>query len=69
MQPSPKNKQLTHQVFGDRDSGGALLGVPQQLHPGLHQIGGVDEDPCGHAAGTGYDEVGIGRQVLGDDGL
>lgn len=63
--PIARVTRWSHQVFGDRDSGGILLGVPQQLHPGLDQIGGVDEDPRRHAAGTGDYEVGIRRQVLG----
>lgn len=70
MQSFPKTQRRantnsdTHQIFGDRDSGGVLLGVPQQLHPGLDQVSGVDEDPRGHAAGPGHNEVGIRRQVL-----
>lgn len=58
---SAPNKQKSYQVFGNNNSGGVLLGVSQQLHPCLDQINWVDEYPCRHAAGSGYDEVRVAR--------
>lgn len=60
-----RDKSKSYQVLGYRYGGGVLLGIPEELHTGLDEIGGVNENPRRHAASTSYDEVGVGRQILG----
>lgn len=60
-----QNREKSYQVLGYSYRGGVLLGVAEKLHPGLDEVRGVNENPRRHAASTSYDEVRVGRQILG----